>query len=185
MTAPDPDPRAVALAHGVEAGLRALVGLPLGHVGVSATLLDLGFGPLRWVGTGHRGKERQCHAYALHTETPWRIVGPAGMVTGKADLWRTRDGELDFEGGRTQRYGDTLHACRVEEEMGVLLESGAFLVESASVDALGGARIDLARGYRVEVFPMGSAPEGEIWRLFRPGQDCPHLVVTARGMETS
>ena len=45
----------------------------------------------------------------------------------------------------------------------------------------GGAEIDLSDGCRLTLFPAGTV--GEDWRLFRPGDDAPHFVVSGGRVE--
>jgi hypothetical protein len=56
-------------------------------------------------------------------------------------------------------------------------QSGAsLLVQSVDADEYGGASILFPEGHALRVFPAGST--GEDWRLFRPGTEQSHFVVS-------
>jgi hypothetical protein len=50
------------------------------------------------------------------------------------------------------------------------------------VGSAGSFRTLLEGGFSLEVFPSNSL-NGEQWRLFEPGKDLPHFVVTGIGVE--
>src|SRR4051812_21308302 len=68
----------------IEAVLRCLVGLAFWGFGRSVSLLTFQFGERR-PRTNRRGEVYEVGEYALHTESPWRLRGRDGIVTGSGD----------------------------------------------------------------------------------------------------
>jgi hypothetical protein len=171
------------MRHGVEEAVRrVLVGEPLRTIHRAATLICLGFGRRRWT-TNRRGKRILVAEYALHTECPWRLLGPEGLVTGKYDICWTR-GEPPLDPDEDEKTWGGVGTTRCDERierLRSLLDKRALVVSSASVDAGFGLDLDLGRGYSFRVLPNATAP-GEYWRLFR-GRGT-HLVVRPGGLLT-
>lgn len=65
----------------VVTALSQIIGLPLTAARRAADMRTFQFGTLREVERGSVGD------FALHVQCPWRIEGPAGIVTGRLDLW--------------------------------------------------------------------------------------------------
>ncbi len=176
-----PNPLAVARAHGVDAALQVLVGKPLRSAGRAATLLWLSFGDVRIAPT-RRDPSREVGEYAIHTESPWRILGPGGILTGHGDLWYTAGKpEWDFEGDKTDAIGSSRFDERIRE-LRRLAESGSLVVDAVSVDSIGTLELRLSGAYSFEIIPVDSTAD-EQWRFFRPAADEPHLVVTVTGIQ--
>ena len=175
------DPLAVAQARGIDAALQVLLGMPLCFIGRAATLLWVHFGRVRIAPT-RRDPTREAGEYAIHTEAPWRILGPNGIVTGRHDLRYTAgEPELDFEGDKTRAIGSNRCDERLEE-LRQLAKSSPLVVQDVSVDAVGTLRMQLSDAYSFEIIPVDSTTD-EQWRFFRPGAtETPHLVVTTSGM---
>ena len=119
----------------------------------------------------------------LHTELPWRLTDPSGIVTGRADYWRAASpetSERDLEAGE---IGATLRDVR-NEFLRERIDVDVPRVAGASVDRFGGLAFDFNNGWRLEVFPDASRAahdEWEYWRLFERGH--PHFVVSSDGAE--
>jgi hypothetical protein len=157
------------------AHLQPLVGLPLAHAVRAGGMRGLHFGQPRRAGRALVGE------YALHIQCPWRLDGPDGIVTGWTDLWchpgsRAPEG-WDFDEGpnlQDERLAALLGG--VDEPSGAYVnETEALVVEEVRCTPFGDVRIHLSGGYRLWLFPAGSA--GEHWRLLRGHTDDPHFVV--------
>jgi len=113
----------------------------------------------------------------------WRLLGPDGVITGLGDLYvpagdpNVRPEEWSpFERGNQSRLDErTLH-LRSKWKL------APPIVELVTVDAVGGVRLQLTRGYVVEVWPDDSLPH-EYWRLLQPARDVPHFVITGTGIQ--
>lgn len=72
---------------------------------------------------------------------------------------------------------------RVDKLMQSLFEHGTrqLVVQSVEVGVAANLRIQLERGFFLEMFPNYSAVD-EYWRLLKPGKDEPHFVVTGNGI---
>lgn len=167
--------------------LQKLVGLELTATARAADMRSFHFGELRM----RRGKT--VGRLALNVQCAWRVEGPGGVLTGRADLWEPTEALRgdDLERWDHERDGN-LQDQRIAEWLGHQdPRAGACLdvadppiVLAARATPFGGAEIDLSGGYRLTLFPAGSA--GEDWRLFRPSdgeEDTPHFVVTGGRIE--
>ncbi len=122
-------PRAQVLA-----ALAQLVELPLTAMRRAADMRTLSFGKLRAVPGGSVGK------FALHIQCPWRIESPAGIVTGRTDLWEPVETgeEVDYENWDYET-SPNVQDVKVEEW---LTEYRRFLiVRRIEADDYGGAEI--------------------------------------------
>jgi hypothetical protein len=143
------------------------------------------FGQVRKIEKGTVGE------YALHIQCPWRIEGPQGIVTGRSDLWKPAEDspEVDWETWdyeENENLQDKLIAEWLQaydpQTRSFVNETDRLVVETVQGDAYGGATIALSGGFRLILFPAGT--EGEDWRIFRPGYDEPHFVITGGTIET-
>ena len=162
----------------IESSLRPLIGLKLSIARCAADLRNFQFGDIRPADPGTVGE------YALHIQCPWRIDGPAGIVTGRTDLWKLPSGEYppdDWE----PRHGNNLQDERIGRLLGGEdLATGAhvnhtdlLVVERVWASDFGDVILSLSGDYRLVIFPSGSC--GEAWRIFRHGGH-PHFVVDER-----
>jgi hypothetical protein len=144
----------------------------------AADLRNFQFGRVRAVRSGTVGE------YALHVQCPWRIEGPEGIVTGRADLWEPAEPspEIDWDTWDYERDENlqdrrlaALLAGYDPETRSFVNEADYLVVEDVQADDCGGAVIWLTGGYRLALFPAGT--RGEDWRVFRPGTGGPHFVV--------
>lgn len=142
------------------------------------------FGELHKIGQGAVGE------YALHVQCPWRFEGPEGIVTGRSDLWEPLDAEAEID-WNTWDYEENENLQ--DELMNILMQgydpqTGSFsddmdmlVVEAVAGDTFGGATLTLSGGIHLVIFPAGSRSED--WRIFRPGTDEPHFVVSGGRIE--
>jgi hypothetical protein len=142
--------------------LTSLVGLPLSDMW-RAGFQIFEFGVQR-PHLNHRGEEVTRADYALHVSCPWRVLSPAGLALGSGDYESP---------GRGPRH----HRARAFFEQ---MDAGLLTVEGVEVDASGGPRLQLGKGYLLEIVPMTSVGAREHWRLLPAGKQ-PHVVVAGRG----
>lgn len=170
------------IAAQVEQHLRPLVGLPLSVARRAADLRNFQFGAMRAVERGTVGE------WALHIQCPWRIEGPEGIVTGRSDLWKPTETPVDWDSWDYEQ--GNVQDQRMLEWLGApdpatrscRNVTGLLVVEQVVGDDYGGAVIHLSGGYRLVLFPAGTASED--WRLFQPGTDGPHFVVWGASLES-
>jgi hypothetical protein len=150
------------------AHLAPLIGLPITAGRRAADMRILQFGALRPVDGGSVGD------FALHIQCPWRIEGPEGIVTGRADLWEPVEQGPDFDLNKWDYdRSPNLQDCRFQEW---LERNGpALIVKSVEADNYGGAAVVFENGFVLRLFPAGT--QGEDWRLFAPQSGAPHFVV--------
>ena len=165
--------------------MQRLVGLELAAAARAADMLSLHFGPLSL--RHRRGGDVLMGRLALHVQCPWRIEGPDGLVTGRADVWEPVEpliGEA-FENWDWERDGN-LQDRRMAEWLGIPdlpredpragVADRPRTVLAARATPYEGAEIDLAGGYRLVLFPAGT--RGEEWRMFLVDgpEEVPHFV---------
>ena len=161
----------VDLGRLIESRLSALVGLRLLGIGRAADMATLTFG----------SSDDDPRPWHLHVQCAWRLEGPEGIITGRADLWDSENPDdpawLEIPHAY-DRYRNLLDARldRFHRETDSLPE--ARILTAVCADALGGFELDLSGGFRVAVFPGSS--RGEHWRLFRRGGG-EHFVVPPKG----
>jgi hypothetical protein len=163
-------------AAAIEAHLQPLVGLPLARSHRAADLRNFHFGAVH----PHRGGT--AGEYALHVQCPWRIDGPGGIVTGRADLWVLPSGEYAPDNWEPQ-HDNNLQDVQIGRLLGgedpdtgsYVNATGGLVVEKVWASEFGDAILYLSGGYRLVLVPCGTA--GEAWRLFRPGEEDSHFVV--------
>jgi hypothetical protein len=116
--------------------------------------------------------------YALHVQCAWRVQSPQRIVTGRHDMFEPAEAPegFDWDAWDWTESTNTLQDRLVAE----FLSDGPRLVEEVVTDAYGGAVLSLAGGYSIALFP---ASQDEAWRLFRPGSDEPHFVVSGGKVE--
>ena len=120
--------------------------------------------------------------YALHIQCPWRIDRPEGTVTGRLDLCEHISGEQmldEWEPGIDDNIQDVRLAALLQsynaDTRSHVNTTDILIVERVNASTLGDATIDLSGGYRLTLFPAGTASKA--WRIFRPGDDDSHFVV--------
>ena len=101
------------------------------------------------------GGSKEVGEYALHLDCPWRLVGPTGLAVATDES---------------------------EPEELARLGSPPLVCAAVSGSDEGGAGVQFVGGWRLVVEP-GDPDDLEYWRLFRPGAEGPHVVVSAAGVE--
>jgi hypothetical protein len=166
--------------------LKPLIGLRLTIARRAADLRNFQFGQIRAVERGTVGE------YALHIQCPWRLEGPAGILTGSSDLWEPAEAseQVGWDSWHYERNGNLQ-----DRQIGALLgrydaatrsfvnQTEHLVVEEVRADNCGGLTIQLSGGYRLVLFPAGI--RGEDWRIFRPDTDDPHFVVAGGRVESA
>jgi hypothetical protein len=154
----------------LDRALAALHGLPLVAMARVGDMFSLRFGT------------DDVSAYAMLVACPWRIADGERILVGSGDLLTPADPDADLETFDWDAPGASWLDVRLDE-LRPELESGAMAVVRATADAFGGVRLELSRGWRVELFPS-STPTGhvttEFWRL--AGGDGAQLVIGTFGI---
>jgi hypothetical protein len=171
----------LAGADRIEKSLRILEGLPLWAIGRVPGLAWFRFGGQRVIQT--RRGTNTVGDYALHVQCTWRLSGPSSIVVGWNDLFYRAGANpyadldnFDWEVQGANRFDERISAFLAQHA------SAPLKVVWVRLEKFGGIAIGLGRNYAIEIFPNTSL-SGEIWRLFRPGSEERHLVVTTTGVE--
>jgi hypothetical protein len=133
-------------------------------------MLCIQFGGPRTI-TRHNGSSYTGGDYALHIQSPWRIVCRGLLVTGIDDLYCSSNGE--YTGKQSK---DCLFQTRIELLQNRVDFYGS-VVQEILFDDFGGLKIQLENDITIESFACCSSNDGwEYYRFFKPGSDEDHLV---------
>jgi len=141
----------------IEAAFLPVLKLPMLRAGWAGDVAWFSFGgPVRR--PSHRGGERLVGEYALHLGSGWRWITDSGLV--RADENSSRD------------------------ELAVLGRDGPRL-DTITAFGNGGLTLRFVSGEQLEVSGESEEEEeeSEYWRLFQPGLQTPHLVVSNSGAD--
>ncbi len=169
----------------IEAALEVLIGKPLWGADRTSILQWFHFGERR-TATRRNGRQVQVGEYALHVQCAWRLGSPTSIIVASADRYLAA-GEDPFKEHESFAW-DTPGANRADERLAAFFAGFAErgeeppVVEGARANSVGGFQLALSDGLTLDVFPDHSLP-GEHWRLFSPGADAEHFVVTGEGIE--
>ena len=168
----------------IEGALDVLVGRPLWSSGRVSILQWFYFGERRTV-RRRDGAEVEAGEYALHVQCAWRLGELTSIIVASADRYLAA-GDDPFKEHASFAW-DTPGANRCDERMAAFFAGFAErgdeppLVQAVRADNVGGFQLALSDGLTLDVFPDHSL-EGEHWRLFSPGTDAEHFVVTGEGI---
>jgi hypothetical protein len=162
-----------------------LIGMPLWDIGRIADLECFCFGENRREVSSKlkNGQKKVVSDYALHLTCSWLIAEANQVLVASDDRFfhAGDDPFLDYE----QFNWNSPEGNRLDERIAQLnakIQRKPLIVNSVEADELGGLIIHLSENYSLSVFPNTSF--SEYWRLFEPGIDSPHFVVTAKGIES-
>lgn len=163
------------------AELGKLVGLKLQDAGRASNLFWLGFGDMFPI--IRRGKTKVSAEYALHIQCSWRITLNNKIVVASRDFYSPSsewDGDIeDFD-------WDMQDKNRFDERIKTFIkDKGRLQVKNIESDDIGGLKVFLSDGYKLEAFPDSSEDDdqGEHWRFFNRKDNSPHFVVSGKGIE--
>ncbi|MBZ5643035.1 MAG: hypothetical protein LAO19_09770 [Acidobacteriia bacterium] len=169
-----------AIQEKIGAAVRALIGKTLWRWTRAADMACFDFGQRR-LRLDRHGKEREIGEYALHVECAWRMIEGDRVVVGRQDLYYPA--EYD-EGAPYPDNFDWEHdPNRHDKLLDILFKNCTreFLVAGVEVGAAGSFRLLLADKFSLEVIPTNSLV-GEQWRLFEPGREKQHFVVSGKDL---
>lgn len=119
--------------------------------------------------------------WALHVACPWRVDGPAGLITGSSDSSHPREALRNEATAAVERLSvqDEALARIMESEsqsFGEATNRGeALIVESIVVDNGMTLKLTFSGHYTLTVMPAGVRDEA--WRFLQPDGDEEQLVV--------
>jgi hypothetical protein len=170
----------------IEQRLSVLIGLPWWDAQrVGSVWESFHFGERRLLEDRKRGGIREVGSYALHIQCSWRIVSQQEVLVGWHDKFYPKganpfDEPPDFD---WDRVGVNRCDQRVEELLD-LFTANPLTVESVASDIFGDIQIIFTNRYRLQTFHDDTLGyERELWRVFRPGDDSSHFVVTSGGID--
>lgn len=155
-----------------------LIGKSVWRCTLAADMACFQFGERRAVRSFRDGAERQVGEYALHLQCPWRIVSGDHIVIAALDVYKPQSGQEGNPEFNWDRDGNLL-----QERAKTFFEDGTrkYAVEQVHAGGAGALRLLLQVGFWLEIYPCDSE-EDEYWRLFQPGIEQDHFVVTGLGI---
>jgi len=134
----------------------------------------------RKIVTTFAGNQKETGEYSLEISCIWRISTSRDIIVASGDLYVPRDGAQapgqDFD---CLNPGVSLSDAKME---GFIRHECPLRVEGAEANNVGGFRLMLQRGFFLDVFPDYSTDD-EHWRLVKPGDDPPHIILSGKGLE--
>jgi hypothetical protein len=159
----------------IQQALMRLVGLPLRFIGRAANLLWLHFGATHEV-AARGGGTKTVGDWAIHVQCAWRLCRHGRIELAYRDYYYSADGDAldDWDTPGKSRFD------RLAAVLGREFETTPPVVHSVTTDDVGGFSLTLSHDYRLDVFPDHSShdDDSEHWRLFEPGSDREHFVVS-------
>lgn len=166
----------------IESATKCLIGKGLWGFSRAANLATFQIGNRQTL-PSRKGGTRVVGEYALHIDCAWNITREDQIVMASQDLYYPA-GHEDPRQSIPEEFDWERDPNRLDELSRALFQDDAreFVVKGIEVGAAGSLSLELSDGYRLEVFPDNSSSY-EFWRLFKPGVDESHFVVTNRGVE--
>jgi hypothetical protein len=166
--------------------LSVLLGKRLAIWRRAANMLVLHFGQVTRKGDKSWGE------YALHVQSPWRLLKDGAIFAGLSDLYSPREQTSDFDWDKWYEDADWPDSLLEYQLLSVLkgtdpvsrsLENTTdhFLVEKVQASDIGDAKLYLSGGYIWECFP--DCLEGEHWRMLDTAKR-KHFVVSGERRPT-
>ncbi|WML52242.1 hypothetical protein RCG17_23105 [Neobacillus sp. PS3-12] len=161
--------------------LGKLVGLKLQDAGRASNLFWLGFGDI--IQIIRKGKTQESAEYALHIQCSWRITLNNKIVVASRDFYSPSsewDGDIekfDWDIQGNNRFDERIKTFTKDKER--------LKVKKIESDDVGGLKVFLSDGYKLEAFPDSSEDDeqSEHWRFFNRKDNSPHFVATGLGIE--
>src|SRR5437879_2638782 len=167
----------------IEKAISVLVGKNLWRCTRAADLAAFQFGE-RIPSKTYKGEACEVGEFALHVQCSWRIVQHEKVIVAHRDLYYPAGYHSQSEAIPRDFYWDAQGANRQDRLIHDFFQNGsrAYMVQRVEAGNAGAFLLALADDFSLEVFPDDSL-EGEHWRLFTPGGEGPHFVVTGTGIE--
>ncbi len=166
----------------IEKAVAVLRGKPLWGCLRAADMATFSFGD-RKQSVDWKGRPRIVGDWALHVQCAWRIRQNDRVVVGNVDLYYP----AEYEPGATvpEDFDWDTQPNRRDKLLDTFFDNGnrSLVVQEIEVDGAGALRIALSDDHFLEILPNDSIGD-ECWRFFEAGKNKPHLVVTAKGLQT-
>lgn len=171
-----------AMTAQIERATSVLTGKVLWRCLRAADMATFDFGERTTI-SASRGGTREVGEYALHVQCAWRVTTQDRVIVGNRDLYYPADYSEGKEVSPSFDYEKDYN--RRDKLLTSLFENGTreFVVREVHVGTAGRIHILLTEGLALELFPNDSLTD-EHWRLFEPGKEDRHFVVTGKGVET-
>jgi hypothetical protein len=167
----------------IERVLHRFIGETLWGPARAANMLSLEIGPPRPAPT-QETTDREVGAFTLHVFCSWRLTRGPEIVVGSGDLYTPADPDADLEDFDWESPDSTWWDVGMREVFGPDARA-RLIVEEVTADDVGGFALRCTGSLVFAVFP-NSAPaahvETEFWRVFSPGTDEAHTVMSSAGL---
>lgn len=162
-----------------------LVGKSLWGWGRATNMAMFDFGTPQTI-IDRRGREKQVGEFVIHVHCHWRIATEDRVLVGSRDI--NYPAEYSDSDKIPDEFDWDRDVTRLDRLAAALFQNDArkFVVREVKVGRAGSLYIAISGESYLDIFPDDSLTS-EHWRLFAPGKEAPHLVVTgkAEGAEAS
>ena len=141
-----------------------------------------------WIGIGknvmtvdRKGREKEKTEYALHIQSPWRIINKKKeeIVIASSDMYSPRTGMDYSEDFDWEPQGNNLFD---EKSQNWLKGEMPVYINKYKINRWRDLTLFFSNDERLQVFDVAS-DDTESWRLLMLGSEEPHLVVSGMGID--
>lgn len=160
--------------------LDIILGFSIQRISRTVNMLELGLGDIVET-TDIHGKLRNIERYAIHIQSPWRLLLDKAILIASSDMYEPNTKTEWSEDFNWEVYGANLFDELCETKIKELLNH--ISVEEVVLDDVGGLRIVFDSGHVLETFSDTSSTETELWRFFEMSNYDSHLVAYVDRLE--
>lgn len=159
--------------------LDKIIDEPVSCIGRAANMVWIGIGK-NVMTVDRKGRERKKTEYALHIQSPWRIINKkkGEIVMTSSDMYAPRTGMVYSEDFDWEPQGNNLFD---EKSQNWLKREMPIYIKKYKINRWGDLTLFFSNNEKLQVFnvsPDNAGSYRESWRLFMPGSEELHLVVS-------
>lgn len=155
--------------------LDRIIGEPVSCIGRAANMVWIGIGK-NIMTVDRQGKKREKSEYALHIQSPWRIINKKKeeIVMASSDMYFPRTGKGYSEDFDWEPQGNNLFD---EKSQNWSKREMPVYIRKYKINLWGDLKLFFSNNEKLQVFNVAS-DNTESWRLLMPGSEELHLVVS-------
>lgn len=155
--------------------LDRIIGEPVSCIGRVTNMVWMGIGK-NVMTVDRKGREKEKTEYALHIQSPWRIINKKKeeIVMASSDMYSPRTGMGYSEDFDWEPQGNNLFD---EKSQNWTKREMAIYIRKYKINQWGDLTLSFSNDEKLQVFNVAS-DDTESWRLFMPGREELHLVVS-------
>ncbi|MBD5517225.1 MAG: hypothetical protein HDR07_01575 [Lachnospiraceae bacterium] len=155
--------------------LDRIIGKPVSRIGRAANMVWICIGK-NVMTVDWKGRKREKSEYALHIQSPWRIINKKKdeIVMASSDMYSPRTGMDYSEDFNWEPQGNNLFD---EKSKNWLKREIPVYIKKYKLSRWGDLTLFFSNNEKLQVFNEASG-DTESWRLLMPGSKEPHLVAS-------